>query len=257
MRFEEIDVTPSLAGQWLGSMIENRPLRAAYVKQLAADIQAGKWRVTHQAIAFDKSGMLFDGQHRLQAVILSGRTIRMLVARDADPATFNVLDTGPKRSSSDLYVLMGGENNYLTLRIGMARAACVRGGSTTTREDVATFAVKHHSAIQLVLGYIGVKSGPSWVSSAVRGAYLNAIIEHGADKIEPLLREQADDLFVDTKHPLKMLRDRLVSVKMSGRRIAQHEQYVLAEKSIAFRLEGKSVGSLKYKINRTKRRVIA
>lgn len=94
-------VTPAMAAEWLNRNISNRPLRPWWVGQLAAKIERGEWMVTHQGVAFDQSGVLLDGQHRLRAIVQAGKTCEMVVWRGADPMSFAVVDTGVLRTFAD------------------------------------------------------------------------------------------------------------------------------------------------------------
>ncbi|MTE14155.1 hypothetical protein [Nocardia aurantiaca] len=109
-RTETIDVTPQLAARWLERNTNNRPMSKLMVAQLADAMTRGEWLHTHQGIAFDTNGVLVDGQHRLAAVVKSGRTVRMQVTHGVEPKTFAVLDTGRKRSARDVLSLQGEEN---------------------------------------------------------------------------------------------------------------------------------------------------
>ena len=68
MRFEIREVTPELAEEWLKNRAPNRKLRGTVVDSYASDMSAGRWRLTHQGIAFDEAGRISDGQHRLAAI---------------------------------------------------------------------------------------------------------------------------------------------------------------------------------------------
>ncbi|MFB8416467.1 hypothetical protein ACFC63_13300 [Streptomyces albidoflavus] len=69
-------VTPELAIEWLRRNIENnRPVSHGKVRQWKTDIEQGRWKLTHQGIAFDPEGNLIDGQHRLLAIAASKRPI--------------------------------------------------------------------------------------------------------------------------------------------------------------------------------------
>ena len=58
-------ITPTMALNWLEhANTNNRKIIEAYVKKLARDMKAGRWRLTHEGIAFDPHGVLLDGQHR-------------------------------------------------------------------------------------------------------------------------------------------------------------------------------------------------
>ena len=67
---------------------------------MADDMRAGRFVVTHQAIAFDAKGNLIDGQHRLRAVIMSGVTVTMQVAFDCEIGVGAPIDIGIRRSTS-------------------------------------------------------------------------------------------------------------------------------------------------------------
>lgn len=58
--------------------------------------------MTHQGIAFDITGRLIDGQHRLHAIILAGVPIQISVTRGCSASSFSILDRGSSRSASDI-----------------------------------------------------------------------------------------------------------------------------------------------------------
>lgn len=101
--FQVIDVTPALAEKWLKSNDkEQRHLREGVVDTYASDMRLGRWKLTHQPIAFNEAGVLVDGQHRLHAVIASGCTIRFVVAAAMGLSVHDPIDRGAKRSIADL-----------------------------------------------------------------------------------------------------------------------------------------------------------
>ncbi|MCD8302561.1 MAG: hypothetical protein LUC44_06035, partial [Prevotellaceae bacterium] len=53
-------------------------------------------------ITFSEEGRLLNGQHRLKAVVKSGKTVRMAVMRGVSVKDFSVIDTGMMRTSSDI-----------------------------------------------------------------------------------------------------------------------------------------------------------
>lgn len=78
-----------------------RKYRPAYAKQLARAMLAGEFKETHQGIAFDDRGNLQDGQHRLNAIILSGVTLTMMVTLNVPAENFSNVDSGMNRSIAD------------------------------------------------------------------------------------------------------------------------------------------------------------
>lgn len=95
-------ITPSLASSYLEFNSNNRPLRYSHIRSMAYDMKNGDWQVTHQGIAFDSTGRLIDGQHRLHAIIEAGVAIQMSVTRGCSAASFSILDRGANRSTADV-----------------------------------------------------------------------------------------------------------------------------------------------------------
>lgn len=103
MRFEVVNVTPKMAEYWLSLNTENRKVRPGYVKALAEAMKRGEFVASHQPIAVNGERLL-DGQHRLLAVIASGaKAVPLTVAFEVDSSTFDVIDTGVRRSVADIY----------------------------------------------------------------------------------------------------------------------------------------------------------
>jgi len=74
-------ITPDKARKYLENNKDNRNIREKRVGAIARDIQSGKWEVTHQSVAFDKTGRVIDGQHRLTAIIKADIPVWAYVAR--------------------------------------------------------------------------------------------------------------------------------------------------------------------------------
>lgn len=101
MKPEIIDVTPTLAEDWLKKNKNNRDFSEFHVKKLASQMRDGKWQDNGETIKFAIGGELLDGQHRLLAVVRSRSTQRMLIVRGLARDTFATIDVGRKRSSAD------------------------------------------------------------------------------------------------------------------------------------------------------------
>lgn len=152
----EMFVTPEIAEDFLSRNTHNRPVRAAHVAELAHDMRLGRWRLTHQGIAFDVHGRLADGQHRLLAVVMAGVAVRMLVTTMVEPEACGVIDTNAKRTATDALVLSGrggmvkGGGGSVNTNAGMWK--CMLGGLTyglkqkMTNEQMFRFADAHESA---------------------------------------------------------------------------------------------------------------
>ncbi len=107
MRMSIERVTPETALRWLAANPSNRPISEDQVKRYAADMKRDDWKTTHQGIAFDASGNLLDGQHRLRAIVRAGITVMLVVFRNCDRDSFDRLDTGKKRTAADALAIDG------------------------------------------------------------------------------------------------------------------------------------------------------
>lgn len=96
-----ISVSPELAGQILSSSKGNRDIRNFWVDALAGAQRRGEWRLTHQGIAFDESGHLVDGHHRMLACIRSGVTIVVQVTVGLPESANDAIDQGVIRTLAD------------------------------------------------------------------------------------------------------------------------------------------------------------
>ena len=81
---------------------KNRPVHQSVVERYSKDMRNGQWGRNHQGIAFDKQGILMDGQHRLWAVIESEQTVMMTVTYGLDREAQLTIDSGLKRTTAEL-----------------------------------------------------------------------------------------------------------------------------------------------------------
>lgn len=111
-------ITPEIASEMLKHLVPDRQrkLSRSVVENYARMMKLGLWKLTHQGIGFDVSGELIDGQHRLHAIVESGATVQMLVARDIEGEhAIDCLDRGEERTVAQ----------QLTLRHGFPHGAPV------------------------------------------------------------------------------------------------------------------------------------
>jgi len=102
---ELLDLTPAVAEQLLANPHpRQRLVREAHVTAIAHAIETGAFRFLGDSIKLDSLGQLVDGQHRLHAVVRTGKTIKdALLVRLADEDVFRYIDTGSlPRTTSDI-----------------------------------------------------------------------------------------------------------------------------------------------------------
>lgn len=97
-------ITPSIARDYLATSKGNpryggqTRVNSHALAQYANDMKEGHWRLSHQAIAFDKEGHLIDGHTRLNAIIKANIPVTTVVCRGCDPETSKIVDSGGTRS---------------------------------------------------------------------------------------------------------------------------------------------------------------
>jgi hypothetical protein len=94
-------IYPTLAKRLLDGQIKNRKVSNASVKKYADAMSSFKWLLNGAPIIF-ANDVLIDGQHRLRACIKSQVPLTTVVVKLADDSVFTTLDTGKKRSNSDV-----------------------------------------------------------------------------------------------------------------------------------------------------------
>lgn len=102
-----VNITPTLAAQWLERNTFNRPVKAYVVQKYARDMTMGQWVGSVDAIAFSRDGVLLNGQHRLQAIVASGVNVRMLVVYNMENSDQHLIDSGKPRKYGDKLHLRG------------------------------------------------------------------------------------------------------------------------------------------------------
>lgn len=117
-------ITPEIAREYLSRNVKNRRIRSEVVNMLARDILAGKFRVTHQGIAFYEDGSLMDGQHRLSAIVKANRPVQLMVSRGFPKESMMAVDKGTGRSTSDVLALGYGGNDAVSVALRNTLVVC-------------------------------------------------------------------------------------------------------------------------------------
>lgn len=124
-RAEVILMTPDRARALLKRNASNRKLRDYHVKRIARLIQGKRWRFNGDTIKIDFEGNLQDGQHRLQAIILTETPCLLVVVTGVERAAFATIDTMRVPRSYGDVVHLKGAGKHQTI-IGTALAWLVR-----------------------------------------------------------------------------------------------------------------------------------
>lgn len=139
-------ITPELAAKLLTANTSNRPLNETQVAFFESQLKRGEMLLTHQGIAISRHGRLLDGQHRLTAIVRTGIPAQILVAKGLPENVFTVLDTGNKRTASDVLGIDGAANSSIlasSIRLYLMYKSCPRVIWTgkTAKEHTTTSAI--------------------------------------------------------------------------------------------------------------------
>lgn len=186
-------ITPEIASAILENCnTANRKITKSSVVSHAKKMSEGKWLFNGESIAFDKNGVLQDGQHRLHAIIQSNTTQDFVIAVGCEPMAFETYDTGKNRSASDVVsiegVFSGSEATWAT-RIAKAchyiESLCpAEHGSSSTRvtamtngecnDYVKTHANEIRSSMEIIKSV--TKVGKNAYKQLNRRSYLDGMI---------------------------------------------------------------------------------
>lgn len=163
-------ITPQQAMKILERNQTNRKLSYSKVQDYARQYREDSWIVTHQGICLTESpdgdplsGDLIDGQHRLTAIVVVRKSVRMLVTilRPVDDkgqltAIGLPIDIGKKRSISDI---INEEQHYVEVARTLIRDLIPLGNvRAQDPETVARVVDILHDSLQYVHGKCGSTS---------------------------------------------------------------------------------------------------
>lgn len=174
-------VTPALAAAYLKKNTENRPIRRPRVEDFKLILQNGEIEITGQAISFGADGILYDGQHRLTAVVETGIGAYFLVVEGLLKSSRRAIDRGLKRTTSDNIFFSGGPRLTET---GSARLSAlwtlpyaITHRPASNSEIVACYE-KHREAFDAISEIFG--NVKRYSISAVAAAFMLAYRENPA-----------------------------------------------------------------------------
>lgn len=167
-------VTPALAAEWLSKNTTNRKIRPNVVSKYQRDMETGKWHKKPLAICFDSDGNLGNGQHTLMAVLASGKEQELLVARHCTRDQISALDSGLKRTISDIAHFVGVDispkKSALTRAVAFGADDC----QPRSFEEVWEAYQDHKDAVDFVISHWKGKGFSVPVFAAVGKAYYHA-----------------------------------------------------------------------------------
>lgn len=177
-------VTPEIADEWLSTNIENnRTIKPNVWKKYAADMKSGHFGLNPDAVAFNDNGQLFNGQHRLTAIVKSGVPALVFAVFGfpmSDDQLLNV-DTGNRRTAVDNLEISGCTDEVIINGFSIASRyiEAKLGKHVISHAMVRDFIEGHRAPMKWTIETAGMtKNGgggkmQAIVAAAVYSAYVN------------------------------------------------------------------------------------
>lgn len=255
---ESFPVSPETAANWLDTANDgNRPCGKAQVRYLASQMEKGQWKLNGECLFFDSKGRLQSGQHRLEAVIESGKTILFDIRLGLPVSGFETIDQGKRRSISDAFSIMG--KKYAgVLAAGMPIANNIKNGRMGTRSGLSenTYTIKDAiTSLKKNPEYEQIASeatafynqGDKLLSPAVICGFMILFSEADKDAVNDFFEQLCLGVGVKKSSPVYTLRKKLNTYKNAkDRTLSIRARNVFIIKTWNAIRKGKSMKVLKY-----------
>jgi hypothetical protein len=202
-------VTPTQAAMWLENYNnQNRKMKVRSAEKYAGDMNAGRWRLTHEGIAFNDdpdNPNLADGQNRLKAIMDSNKPQHVIVVVGLNEDALEVINEGVKRNANDAANILGLDygKKYLAivrnLRRGFHELTVPLSNSHTIE-----LAKEHKNTVKWVLENLPERSGIS-TNALLLGALARAYL--WITKYGKYTKSEREEMLSDLKVFMQVLSD--------------------------------------------------
>lgn len=262
MKTQVIEISPSIAREFLSISDRNRDIKEWHVNNFYTDMINGKWiENTGETIKISKSGKLIDGQHRLIALIKADKTYNFLVAYEIDDDAFDIIDSGVRRTIKDVFTMDGVVNSgaiITTIRsvyyLEKKQYAFVGSSDNnlSARDVLKLYKIHPESYHESALfGASIYKLSQKLVHARIACSFHYLCKTNYKYEIEAFLTQLASGLnILDNNSPIHHMRNRLVNdLKDKSRKLNSKLLTCLYIKSWNAYITGKNIKLLKYNPN--------
>lgn len=191
---EVVTLTPVLAQLLLERNSINRPISAANEASIASDVVNGRFEFNGESIVISNTGVLLDGQHRLQTVVKSGRPIQTVIVFGPREEARYTIDTGRPKSAPNFLAMKGHRYSaMLAAAIGNVLRYRARNSLTSGGEGYNPTKVEIVDALDHLRG---IEASVELAAEAPRILGAKSVIAFAHYIIaKKATREEADDFF--------------------------------------------------------------
>jgi tellurite resistance protein len=244
-----VRVDPELATQWLQCNTHNRPHKPKFIATLAEAIKDGKWKQTHQGIAFDPKNTLLDGQNRLWACIEAGKSILVQVTFNEPTENRKWIDGNQPRSPMDL-LRLDGYNWVQSIHSAIIKALAGRSYDTQRMraDQLSFFADNYGEGIRFVMDATHGKKVKRVTGATVLACCVRAYYKRGVSRerlrqfLEILISGQSNGA---SDSAVILLRNRLIACVDANNRMTRDIIHRLTERAIQNFLSNQEMKSLR------------
>ncbi len=251
---EYLDVAPEIAEKMLFQNPNNRDLRGRWVDTLTQHMNNGAWREgTGEAIQFDRKGNLINGQHRLHAIIKSGKTFPFLIVSELGLDVMRVLDNIYGRNVN-CYLEMRGEQNVPSLSSALKILWMYKNDRLTGYGD--TIAPSNEILGDLLDANPGLCDSVE-LGLAFRGQdfrcdtflmFLHYVgSEKHPEKADEFIQKLSTGAGLEVGSPIYVLREYLMKERNSAKRITVKHRRALITKAWNAHLKGEKMNQLNWR----------
>jgi hypothetical protein len=252
-------ITPKQAREWLEKNTMNRPFNQNNLEALKKEIYNNNYFVTGESIKIATDGTLLDGQHRLRAIVETGKAVKMFVIRDLSKEAFKYMDTGRPRQASDVLAIEGVKNSSSMAAIAKfiigyqkdktfnsaVRGNANKGRNRITNAEVSDFVNKNINS--LVDSYeFGHGKGRKLIQGKLVSSMHYVLKKIDQKQADVFIEQLVEGTGLQRGNPIHQLREIFVHDKRNTKKLPQRAKVHLIIRAWNLVRQNKTVTKLQY-----------
>lgn len=210
---EFVLITPDMARELLEW--NNNPrkrVKRLQVESYARDMKNGRWIQTSESVDLDHRGYAFNGQHRLNAIILADQPQVLYMTFNCQVEARYPVDSGVKRNTTEKISII--LDNPIGTKLTAVCRSMMRGVDMNpvkySDAEITEFALKYKDVIE----YVAKRCKGH--RSDVIAVLAKAILYYGMDRMELFIQRFSDVMFTSKDLPEKRLYEFLQTARHTG-----------------------------------------
>ena len=222
----------------------NRPLSSSNIKLIAQTIDRGEWRLNGETVVFSDRDRLLQGQHRMHAVMRTGKPITTFVIRGVDEDSFSTFDMTKRRSGSDVLAINDESNSVKLSAAARAILTYTEPSAVCTNAKILEI-VERFPRVRVWSDRYATSNARRFMPALFAGLMVIFEAEHGQDSAEAFFEQVSDGTGLEKNYPTLKLRERFMD-RSRGTSIDFRTQTAFIIKAMNAFAAGKLLGVLKF-----------